>query len=93
MTEHAASVGATALWGPIAGHTAAASEAFATAVRANLNAQRVAADKLRGPLKTSDSVAARAAVDAMTAAFETMYRALQPCERAWNDLALAAAGE
>jgi quercetin dioxygenase-like cupin family protein len=71
----------------------AASEALAGAARANAEAQRTAAEDLRRAVAASDRAAAHAAVDAMTAAFETMYGALQACERAWNDLAPAAAGE
>jgi quercetin dioxygenase-like cupin family protein len=71
----------------------AAAEALASAARANAEAQQTAAEDLRRAVAASDRVAVQAAVDAMTAAFETMYSALQACERAWNDLAPAAAGE
>ena len=65
----------------------AASEALADAARANAAAQRSAAGDLRAAFEAGDPSAVHAAVDAMWAAFSSLYSHLQASERAWNELA------
>jgi quercetin dioxygenase-like cupin family protein len=65
----------------------AASEALADAARANAAAQASATAELRAALAAGDEAAVRAGVDAMWAAFSSLYSHLQASERAWNDLA------
>jgi quercetin dioxygenase-like cupin family protein len=69
----------------------AASEALAVAAQANAAAQTAAAAELRGALTTEDTQAVHAAIDAMWASFRSLYGQLQASERAWNELAPAAA--
>jgi quercetin dioxygenase-like cupin family protein len=73
-------------------HVAACSD-LAEAAQANLSAQRVAAEQLRGALAASDSAAAHAAVDAMWSAYRPMYASLQASVQIWNALAPAATGD
>jgi quercetin dioxygenase-like cupin family protein len=70
-----------------------ASSALAEAAQANATAQGEAATQLRTAIERADPVAAHAAVDAMWLSFRTFYTYLQEAEKAWNDLAPAAAGD
>jgi quercetin dioxygenase-like cupin family protein len=79
--------------GVLLGRHLAASEALAEAAQANAAAQVSAAGDLRAALAAGDPAAAHAAVDAMWAAFSAFYSHLQASERAWNDLAPAAASD
>lgn len=71
----------------------AASRALARAATNNATAQEAAAANLRAALDSGDVANTRAAIDAMWAAFKELYGQLQASERAWNELAPAAAGE
>ncbi len=71
----------------------AASAALAKAAQANAEAQASAGERLRGALDRGDGVAAKREIDAMGAAFRELYASLREAERAWNELAPAAAGE
>lgn len=79
--------------GVLLGRHLAASEALAEAAQANAAAQVSAAGDLRAALAAGDPAAAHVAVDAMWAAFSAFYSHLQASERAWNDLAPAAASD
>jgi cell wall assembly regulator SMI1 len=70
-----------------------AMEALADAARANAVAQVEAARELRLALDNRDVAAAHSAIDKMWFAYRRMYASLQASERAWNDLAPAAAGD
>jgi quercetin dioxygenase-like cupin family protein len=67
-----------------------ASEELADAAQANATAQKAAASALTSALQDHDPVAAQAALDQMTQAFQAFYARLQAAELAWNDLAPAA---
>jgi quercetin dioxygenase-like cupin family protein len=71
----------------------AATEALASAARANYEAQLSVAEDLRQALMASDQAAAYDAINRMWTAFSDLYAHFQNAERAWNQLAPAAAGE
>ena len=48
---------------------------------------------LSSALRDRDAAGAHAAIDQMTNAVQTFYARLQDAERAWNELAPAAAGD
>jgi hypothetical protein len=71
----------------------AATAALAQAAQANAAAQTSAAADLRTALASADPQAVHAATDAMWASFHALYGHLQASERAWNELAPAAASD
>jgi quercetin dioxygenase-like cupin family protein len=66
---------------------------LAEAARANVSAQREAANQLRSAIAASDTAATHAAVDAMWLAYRSMYASLQASVLTWNALAATAAGD
>jgi quercetin dioxygenase-like cupin family protein len=71
-------------------HVTASTE-LAEAAQANAAAQSAAAIDLQAALRSGDSAAAYAAVDAMWRAFYATYTRLQTSELAWNQVAALAA--
>lgn len=67
-------------------------QTLAQAAQANASAQASAASQVEAALAVNDPVAARAAIDAMWAAFYALHRQLQASQEAWNELAPAVAG-
>src|SRR5438132_7420307 len=68
-----------------------ASVALASSAHENAEAQEAAAARLRHALEAGDAAGARAVLDEMWAAFRNFHHRLRESERAWNELAPAAA--
>jgi len=68
-----------------------ASAALASSAHENAQAQEAAAARLRHALEAGDAAGARAVLDEMWAAFRNFHQRLRESERAWNELAPAAA--
>lgn len=68
-----------------------ASVALASAAHENAEAQEAAAVRLRRALDVGNADGARAVLDEMWAAFRDFHHRLREAERAWNELAPAAA--
>jgi hypothetical protein len=71
----------------------AASEALATAARANADAQQQLAANLAGAIEKQDAAAVRSVLAEMTQTFQVFFARLQDAERAWNALTPAVAGD
>ena len=68
-----------------------ASVALASSAHENAEVQEAAAVTLRDALDAGDAAGARTVVDEMWAAFRNFHHRLREAERAWNELAPAAA--
>jgi quercetin dioxygenase-like cupin family protein len=68
-----------------------ASATLASSAQENAKAQEAAAGRLRRALEAGDAAGTRAVLDEMWAAFRDFHNRLREAERAWNELAPAAA--